>query len=371
MNAIVGFSNLLNEPELTQENRNQYCEIIKTSSNNLLNLIEDILEISIIETGKINLRMEDVNINQFLMLLLKEYTLKNINKLIDIRCLTDASNNELFINTDKNRIRQVLINLINNALKFTRQGFVEFGYKIVHRPQSTVRSPHTSDLILPASYLEFFVRDSGIGISEKNKKMIFERFKQVESENTRTYGGTGLGLAIAKNIVETMGGRIWVESELGKGSTFIFTLPYTPLKNSLKSQVSSLKSQDIIIPDLKNKTILFADDIEVNYTLFKTVIRKTKAVVLWAKDGPECIEMFKINKDIDLVLMDIQMPGMDGIEATKILKQLRKDVPVIAQTAYAMSSDRDRCLEAGCDDYIAKPIMEKELFDILNKHIWQ
>ena len=254
MNAIIGFSNLLNDPLLTEKNRKQYCEIIKTSSDNLLNIISDILEISKIESGNISLKLEDININQFLIKLQKEYLLKNNNKLIDIKCMIDCSFNKIISNTDDNRLKQVMVNLINNALKFTKQGVVEFGYTLESEElrgktwqslQTSESKEANEDMLYfkDMACLQFYVKDTGIGIAEENKEMIFERFKQVEYTNTRSYGGNGLGLAISKKIVEAMGGRIWFESQLGKGSTFYFTLPIKQAKSEERQRRVKSKSE--------------------------------------------------------------------------------------------------------------------------------
>ena len=382
MNAIVGFSSFLKDPELSDEDKEQYCEIIEISANNLMNIIEDILSISKIDSGILTLKLEEINIKHFIELLCNEYKLKNKNELIEIKCTLGNDGKDIILNTDDNRLRQVLNNLINNALKFTKKGIIEIGYKLVQSSelggqgqqndvrsqQSTVHNKSQNPKLRTQNCIEFYVKDTGIGISEKNREIIFERFRQVENSSTRNYGGTGLGLAISKRIVETMGGNIWVESEPCKGSTFIFTLPYLPLKKESEIIAGKISKKEII-PDLSNVTILLAEDDEFNFKLFEIILNKTKAKLIRAVDGPQCIELFKQNKDIDIVLMDIQMPGMDGLEVTRILKKLRKDVPVIAQTAYAMENDRSRCLEAGCDDIITKPINTTKLLSLIEKYI--
>ena len=354
MNAIVGFSALLKDPELSIEHRDQYCDIIDINSNNLLNIIEDILAISKIEAGILTIKPEEINVKQFLTKVYDENRIKNKNTLIDIKSNIDVLSDDIIINTDINRLRQVFTNLINNSLKFTKKGFVEIGCKI-------------NDQLITNNEqrITFYVKDTGIGISEEHMNIIFERFRQVEDTSIRNYGGLGLGLAISKEIVEVMGGKIWVESAPGKGSTFNFTLPYTTKKK--KTTTKPLKHE--ITPDLSKIKILLAEDDEFNFKLFTIILERTGAKMIRAKDGLECVEMFEKNQDIDLVLMDIQMPGMNGLEATKILKKLRKEVPVIAQTAYAMESDRARCLEAGCDDIITKPINTKKLILLIKRYV--
>ena len=364
MNSIIGFSNLLKKPELSEKSKEEYCDIIELNSNNLLNIIEDILAISKIESGLFTLKPEEVNINKFVSQLYEEVRLKNKNKLIEIILNPETSKKNIILKTDEHRLRQVLNNLISNAQKFTKQGSVEIGYEIIHNQK--YKSDKSDKSEQSEESIKFYVKDTGIGISKEYNDIIFERFRQLEETSTRHYGGTGLGLAISKKIVKAMGGDIWVESEAGKGSKFIFTLPY---ESENKQVVPAKNKTNINIPDLKNKKILIVEDDDFNYHFFTILLKKTKADFIRATDANECIEIFKQDKDIDLVMMDIQLPGMNGFEATKILKKIRKNVPVIAQTAYAMSSDIDQCLEAGCNDVITKPINVNTLWNLLEKHL--
>ena len=366
MNAIVGFSTFLKEPDLTQSEKDQYCDIIQDNSNNLLQIIEDILEISKIESGHIHFMVEKTNINELFKNLLTEFRHSNKNDSIEISCRIDELDEDLITLTDSSRLKQVMNNLIINALKFTKQGKVEFGYKLVRSSEFEVQSSEKQQLS-SAGYIEFYVKDTGIGIDKKYKEIIFERFRQVEDFTTRMYGGSGLGLAISKKIVEAMGGKIWVETELKKGSEFIFSLPLIINKEKPKSKSKSEKK--VKGNDLSDLKILIAEDDDDNYKLFEIIFKKTKIKMIRAKDGVECLELFKSNKDIDIVLMDIQMPLMNGLDATRIIKQIRKEVPVIAQTAFALSSDRGRCMEAGCDDVITKPINFEKLYSLIKKYL--
>jgi CheY-like chemotaxis protein len=237
----------------------------------------------------------------------------------------------------------VLSNLINNAFKFTHRGYIKFGYKKAERS------------------LIFFVEDTGIGISKKYHKEIFERFRQ-ENKVPGEYGGTGLGLSISQKFVELLGGKIWVESEKGKGSVFYFTLPYKPVKIKIGNNKKESKQLS------HQFTVLVAEDEEVNYLYIEEVVSKVDANVIHSVNGEEAVKMCKENQDIDLVLMDIKMPIMNGYEATKRIKAFRPDLPVIAQTAYAMAEDRDKALNAGCDGYVPKPIDPAELLALLNKY---
>jgi CheY-like chemotaxis protein len=235
-------------------------------------------------------------------------------------------------------------------LKFTESGAIKFGYIVNHKRN-----------------IEFFVSDTGIGLSENEQQVIFDRFRQVSSSYNKVYGGTGLGLSISKGLAEKLGGRIWVESELEKGSTFYFSIPYKP-----GIQMDYQEEIDYTLEfNWQGKTILVAEDEDVNYNLIETVLSPTAAKIIRAKTGIEAIERMEEDIYIDLVLMDIKMPDMNGFEATKRIKQMRKNVPIIAQTAYAMSTDEENCIRSGCDDYISKPLRIDTLLKKIDKHVRQ
>ena len=214
--------------------------------------------------------------------------------------------------------------------------------------------------------MKFYVKDSGIGIREDKQSVIFDRFMQGHETKTKLYGGTGLGLAISKNLTEILGGKIGVESKSGEGATFWFVLPLNevPLKHeaALRAPVSDLRSWD-------GKKILIAEDDHSNYHFLHEALKDTGVEILWSKDGEETLEVFRENPDLDLVLMDINMPHINGYECTKIIKKERPEIPVVAQTAYAMSGEREISREAGCDGYLAKPIKVTELLETLAAHI--
>jgi CheY-like chemotaxis protein len=244
-----------------------------------------------------------------------------------------------------------MTNLLSNALKFTDKGTVEFGYQ--NQPEN--------------NQIKFYVRDSGIGIPEDKRDIIFDRFRQVHEGSTRKYGGTGIGLFISKHIVDLLGGKIWVESELNVGSTFYFTIPYQA-KGVITDNVTLYKSTSKQY-DWSNKVILVAEDVELNYKLISSALVGTKANVLWAKNGEEAVEICENNPNINVVLMDIQMPKMDGYDATKAIKRSKPSMPIIAQTAYAMPNDNIKCMEVGCNDYIAKPLNTNILLEKIEKHM--
>ena len=258
------------------------------------------------------------------------------------------------IYTDIDRFKQIIRNLISNSIKFTDFGLIEFGFKTIINK----KEPH----------IQFFIRDTGIGIPQEKIDVIFESFRQASESDTKIYGGTGLGLAITKKMVEILGGNIWVKSTPGQGSTFYFTLPYKP------ATLPETYSQKKIIKttaksyNWKNKKLLIVEDDEQSFIFFENVLKKTQIQIVRAINGIEAIKIFE-EINFDIVLMDIQLPKLDGYKTTKKLKQIRKDIPVIAQTAYAMADEREKCLAAGCDDYISKPINITDLLGLINKYI--
>jgi PAS domain S-box-containing protein len=350
MNGILGMTQLLGIPDITIEQRKEYLELINKNSETLLNLIDDIVDVSKIEAGQMKVIRKPFKINPLfdqlygLFLSSPVYRKKNL-QLIVKKTLPDSTS----IYTDPDRLRQIFINLIGNSLKFTENGYVEFGYNLVEKK------------------LEFYVKDSGIGISQEKQKVIFQRFTQVDDSLTRKFGGSGLGLAISKGLIELLGGQIWVQSELHQGSTFFFTLPYIPASETAEfDKQGSGKHTDF---NWSDKRFLIVEDDKVSYKFLEGIFRKTGVKILHADNGLKAIDMCKSNPDIDIVLMDIQLPEMSGLDATRIIKAIRKDLPIIAQTANAMSDDKERCLEVGCVDYVSKPINVNILFSKIDKHL--
>ncbi len=353
MNAILGFAELITLPdsEITPAEKDNYVKLINNSGNNLLRLIDDIIDISKIEAGQIKIHKKECHLNS---------TLKDIQQSfleirkhqekenIDIRLNENAQSQNLIIKTDTLRLNQIFINLIDNALKFTEDGFIEFGYEILNKEKFL-----------------FYVKDTGVGMDQKKKDLVFDRFTKIEDDSSRLYRGAGLGLAISKSLVELLGGKIWVESTPSVGSTFYFNLPFDIIKES-DNNLQIIELSDNY--DWQNKTILVAEDEPANYIYIEEVLKTTKARVLKAMNGKEAVEMYKNNKDIDIIIMDIKMPEMDGYEATRQIKKINKDVPVISQTAYAMPGDIDKGLDSGMNDYLIKPVKPKVLLSILNKH---
>ncbi len=349
LNGIVGFAHMLTEKNLDSDSLNQYVSIINNCSYQLLTIIDDIIDISKIEAGQLKISNTLVNINTLLFELQSFYASNTDKANIEILIRPGMADENCNVLADPVRLRQVLNNLINNAIKFTPHGTIMFGYEV----------KRTS--------LEFFVSDTGIGIASEHLKVIFERFRQVENNETRNFGGTGLGLAISKALVNLMGGAIWVESNTNTGSTFYFRIPLNIMDDTRHRKPSKTRKHELL--NLNGKTILIAEDEEFNYRFLEELLKKSGATILWAKDGIEAIEMCKQKQEIDLVLMDIKMPHMNGLEATKVIKQFNKNIQIIAQTAYAMANDREKAKDAGCDNYISKPIDKSELFTMIYNHL--
>ncbi|NMC99146.1 MAG: transporter substrate-binding domain-containing protein [Bacteroidales bacterium] len=345
MNAIIGFSNLLKN-DVSIEKRRNYISIIQNSSQQLLSVVTDILTISSIETNQEKINISKVNINDLikeLSILFKEQAkVKNIT--ISTHC--DLNKLQSIVYTDKTKITQILTNLISNALKFTLKGEIEFGYRIKKN--------------IKAEELEFYVRDTGIGIKQEYMDVIFERFRQANKEIQQTFGGTGLGLAISKGFVELLGGKIWVQSEPDKGSVFYFSIPYNPV-----DEINELIEQNIKIPH--SKKILIAEDDEYNYLYLKELLNDLNFELIYTKNGSEAIKVCESNMDIDLILMDIKMPSMTGDIATKFIKSINPNIPIIALSAYALEHEKVK-YENIFDEFLTKPINEEELKLILIKY---
>ncbi|MGC9472180.1 MAG: ATP-binding protein [Bacteroidales bacterium] len=350
MNSILGFSQLLAEP-VTEEEKTQYVRIINDNSIYLLQLIEDIIDISKIEAEQIEIFPVELKLQELfeeIKLVFLQSLIKNEKSHIALEYKIPSPH--LRVHADKIRLKQVLSNLLTNAVKFTDNGRIEFGCHIREKE------------------LEFYTCDSGIGISPRHQKEIFERFFKVEDKHPdRIYRGTGIGLAISKNLVELMGGKMWVESEPGKGSCFRFTLPYEPVEEPERPDRSVQRMAGEF--HWNGHTILIAEDEESNYLYLHEVLKKTGISILRATHGQEAVDTVSDHPEIDLVLMDIKMPGIDGYQATRKVKALRKDLPVIAQTAYAMEGDAARSLEAGCDDYLPKPIKPDVLLQKMAEYL--
>ncbi len=346
MNGILGFAEILKETDLTGDKQQEYINIIEKSGKRMLTIINDIVDISRIEAGMKEISLSEMNVNnviEYIYTFFKPEADRNNTKLFFKNTLSAKA---CIIETDKEKVDAILINLIKNAIKFTRGGSIEFGYKQKEKQ------------------LEFFVKDTGKGIAADKLEIIFERFMQGGPSYDINREGTGLGLSISKAYVEMLGGKIWVESEEGKGSVFYFTIPNNTVEKE-KIAVNIVNESDNPIAPLK---ILIVEDDEISTSIIAILITKISKEVIYAKNGMEAVEACKNNPDLDLVLMDIKMHQMNGLEAAKQIRKFNNDVIIIAQTAYSLKGDREKAIEAGCNDYISKPIIKDKLFVLIQKY---
>jgi PAS domain S-box-containing protein len=337
MNGILGFAELLKEPNLKGKKQQKYIKIIEKSGIRMLNIINDIINISKIESGQMEVNLTKSNINEQLEYIHTFFSPEAIKKKIKLSYEHALPFNEAFISTDREKLFAILTNLVKNAINHTEEGGIVFGYQ--HK----------------GNFIEFFVRDSGIGIPENRQEAVFERFIQADIANKMALQGAGLGLSISKAYVEILGGSIWLESEEGEGTTFYFTLPYVQEKRSvINSDFSSLLTKKPT--HCKKLKIIIADDDVISQKLIAKVIKEYGREIITAKNGLEAVQACRENPDIDLVFMDIQMPIMDGYEAAIEIRKFNKKVIIIAQTAYALSGDMEKDVGSECNDYISKPL---------------
>lgn len=343
LNAIVGFSRLMTVANNPEE-ENLYSDIINQNSEILLQLINDILDLSKIEAGTLEYVRQPMDLGE---LCRNIYEIHKSRVQDGVTLVLDNKDTTLVVNEDKNRLMQVITNLITNAIKFTFHGEIRFGFNVGE------------------DCIHFYVKDTGMGISEEKIQSIFDRFVKL---NTFVQG-TGLGLAICRMIVEKIGGEITAESKLNKGSTFRFTIPYN--SNGKRPELAETVKEENSISGkrktLQMHTILVAEDVDSNFLLLKSLIGK-RCNLLWAKDGDEAVKKFK-EYHPDLILMDIKMPKMDGLEATSLIRTYSQEVPIIALTAFAFESDREKALEVGCNDFLTKPVSQNALEEILERYI--
>ncbi|MGF7141535.1 response regulator [Roseimarinus sediminis] len=353
MNGILGFTSLLLEPDLNSKEKEHYIEIVHKSGQRMLNTVTDIVEISKIEAGIVQIVQKETDVNKTIAELVvffkpeaeKKGLQLNLNEL-----LPDSAKKLI---TDQNKLDSILTNLIKNAIKYTDSGTINLGCR------------------MKDTEIEFYVKDTGIGIPVHRQNAIFERFMQADIADTRVFEGSGLGLAIAKSYVEMLGGNIWVESKESLGSTFYFTLPASKIENKktdiekeLSNEVKNKKEK----PTKRKLKILIAEDDETSRNYISLILKDYCAELLETGTGIETVELCRNHKDIDLILMDIQMPGINGYEATRQIREFNKEVVIIAQTAFALSGDREKAIEAGCNDYISKPINKTKLQTLIQKY---
>ncbi len=355
INSIIGFSNLLALEQIPDTQKKDFVHYIRSSGETLINLVDDIIDIAKIEAGELKINKKVCGLKALgkeLLNTFEEVKKKNNKEHLQLFFKPEKGQDELMLKTDPVRLKQILSNLINNAIKFTEKGTIEFGYRIKNE-----------------KFIEFYVEDTGVGLSRNELDLIFERFKRSSHSENKNIMGTGLGLAISKNLVQLLGGEMWVDSELNKGTVFFFTLPY-------------LKSAQIEIPEsekypaAKNfnwagKTILITEDDGNSFNFLRELLQHTHVEILHAITGTEAVEICHEIDNIDLVVMDIQLPEMNGIEATRNIKKIKEHLPVIAQTAFAMEGDEEKIKQSGFDDYISKPIDINHFLSVLNYYLKQ
>ena len=373
MNGILGFSRFLNDPNLSDKKQKHYVNIIQNSGNQLMRIIDDILEISRLETKQVKTIGTEVCLNDLFFELFSIFDVKAKENKTPLYLKKGLADKESTILTDATKLNKILSNLLENALKFTSEGFIEFGYRLLPRNMhGRMSQPEKEGLTSQQEktvieYVQLYVKDTGIGIKPEKQEIIFERFSQEEKEISQKVGGLGLGLSIAKENAELLGGKITLKSEKGEGSTFFVTIPYKPVYQ----YIEITKTGNTIKNILDKNRVLIVEDEGVNHLYIEALFEKIdrNISVLHAKNGQEAVEICRKHKEINLVLMDLKMPVMNGYEATKQIKEFRPDLPIIAQTAYSTKEDIKKAKSASCDDFISKPINRKTLNEILNKYL--
>ena len=356
MNGILGFAELLKEPLLPNNVQQEYISIIEKSGTRMLNILNDIISLSKVESGEMKIKLSETNINDQIQFIYSFFKPEIENKGIRFNFKNGLTTKLAIIKTDREKVYQILTNLVKNAIKFTREGSIELGYNL------------RTDAKL--SELEFYVKDTGTGILPGQQEIIFERFRQGSELLSRNYEGAGLGLSITKAFVEMLGGRIWVESEIGEGSVFYFTLPYNPAQNEkTNDEINNSENNE----DLSQKkyAVLIAEDNHASEMLLTLALKKYCKQIISVRTGVEAVNACRNNPHLDLIMMDIKMPEMDGYEATRQIRLFNPDIIIIAQTAFGLDGDMAKAFEAGCNDYISKPMKKKTLTDILNKHLYK
>jgi len=352
MNGIIGFANLMRDPGLKEDKRDLFLKHIDQSSNQLLNIIDDIIDISKIESGQLKISNRPVRINMVLDEIYSSFFHRIRGdapgqKLVDFKLLKGNDSRDFTIVTDDFRLSQIFNNLIGNAIKFTKEGSITFGYTMKdHR------------------HVEFFVSDSGIGIPNNKIRLIFDRFGQVNQEQSFHQTGTGLGLPISKSLVDLMGGQMWAESEVDKGSTFYFTLPLV-VEEAVEEPRILISNKTY---NWSNKQILVAEDEELNWLFVKEMLRQAGASIHRAINGRDVVSQARKLKP-DAILMDIKMPELNGIDAARKIREFNKKVPIIAQSAFVMTEEKEESIRAGCNHFITKPLDRTTIMELIDSYL--
>jgi signal transduction histidine kinase len=351
MNAILGFTDLLKNPDISEEEKKEYLDVINKSGNNLVEIIDDLVEMSKIDSNLIKPNDEFINLEELVYNQVKTLRILNKNKDVEFKFNEPKSSLNVNIITDGVKLKEILSNLILNAFKFTNEGFVILDCEINDQNQN----------------ITFKIQDSGIGIPDDFKENVFKRFSKISTKGISANEGLGLGLAISKAYIEMLGGKINFISQVGVGTTFMFSIPF---KEAEGVKLEKKAFVPIISNDLGNEVIvLIAEDDNINYLLIEKIVKSFKCKVIRAKDGLEAVEICKSNSEIDLVLMDIRMPNLDGYEAFKKIREFNKELPIIAQTSYSFQEDLDKINELGFNGFISKPINKNKLYELIKIYL--
>jgi CheY-like chemotaxis protein len=351
LNSIIGFSQLLNE-EMDSKKREKFISIIRNSGESLIKLISDLIDLSKIEAGDFNLNYSSLSIKELFIEIQDIYSIELLKReKNEIKLHYKLPQDDIFAFSDGYRIKQVLMNLLNNAIKFTEKGEIIFSCE------------KKEDELL------FIVSDTGTGIPDEDQKKIFERFTKFNYQGMNIEG-TGIGLSIVEKLIAILKGRIWLKSELGKGTSFYFAVPFIHSKSKTPLTRITIEKKNAV--DLANKNvILIVEDDEESYLLIKEILRPMNLEIHIVTNGEDAISFLKINPQIRLILMDIKLPYMSGYETARMIKKINPDIPIIAQTAYAMVGDKERAFEAGCKEYITKPLNPDKLRFLVNEYIFE
>lgn len=352
MNGIIGFTEILKSDSLTRDRQNEYIEIIQKSGYRMLATINDLIDISKIEAGLVEVQMTDVDINSLTGDLIDFFRPEAENKGLKLIFDHRLPQGHHVVASDKEKLSSILTNLLKNAIKYTIDGKIELSLNLcTHQMQRCI---------------EFRIQDTGIGIEKDKYEFIFERFTQAEKDSDRIYEGSGLGLSITKSYVEMLGGAIWCESKSGSGSIFVFTIPYKSLGHAPEAtDATGVHEPDESMDRLRQAVVLIAEDDPVSRLYLSALLKRHCKEIVIAENGKLAVEIMKERPDIELVLMDIRMPEMDGTEATKQIREFNSMCIIIAQTAYAMKSDREQALAAGFDAHIPKPVRKDDLMQCI------
>lgn len=356
LNAIIGFSDIINSEENDEQENKEYAQIINKSGTHLLSLVESLFDITLIDSGQVKLSMSEYSLFDILAdvnkIMLKEREILGKDD-VDLKFHTGNIKTDIRIYTDGSKIKQVLINLLKNAIKFTESGSIEFWCEEIE--------------VQNKSLLKFYVQDTGIGIPKEKIDLVFDVFRQVDDTHSRKHGGVGIGLTVVRKLVNMLDGEVGVDSDEDKGSLFYFTIG-----NFVKKEDESKLSKDIknlAVLEPLDAEILIVEDDDASYYLLEFLLQKREAKIKWAKNGEMALEMLEKFKRFDLILMDINLPFLSGYDASIRIKELYPDQIIIAQTAYAVAGDKEKALASGCDAYITKPISEQKLNKIISEFI--